>query len=105
MNFSGKKSETYVICEVGKGLYDVTKFIGDFYETHEVKITSRSASCTCFGFRVQKDKTQHKHCLMVKFWIENLDKEPGYAFWYEGEDLEFNKFIDFEAITKYMEVA
>lgn len=55
---------------------------------------SNGLRCTCLGWRWQKDKSQHQHCKMVKFWKENLNEESGYCLWWDGEDLEFNRFIN-----------
>lgn len=64
-------------------MYAVKKLTGSSFEVtnlidHPKSYTvSKNAlghySCDCMGFARQKDKTQHKHCLMVKALEELQD--------------------------------
>ena len=74
-------------------IYEIANFVDGGKEPHSIyKVKySRGYSCDCPGYWRQKDKTQHKHCLIVKFWVEHL--EDGYCLWFEDENIEFRKFI------------
>jgi len=86
---------TYTVREIKPGIYEIANFVDGNKEPHSVyKVKySRGYLCDCPGYWRQKDKTQHKHCLIVKFWIEHLDKELGYALWFDGNDIEYHQFI------------
>ena len=91
-------TDIYTIRQVAKENFE----IANKDDVYTVKVRNKIYTCDCFGFRRQHDKSQHKHCKMVRFWIDNLDKEPGFAFWWENEDLEYNKFIDISYLSKYL---
>ncbi len=86
--------EYYIPKVISKDKYEIASF-KDSKEPYGVYIVLKrnNFSCDCMGFFRQKDKTQHKHCKVIKFWIEHLDYEPGYCFWYEGKDLEFKQLL------------
>lgn len=86
----------YIVRQLNADTYEVTNF-GDYsipLSVYKVKITKHSISCSCPGFYRQKDKSEHKHTRIVDFWLKNLDGKAGYAFWFDGEDLEYRKFLD-----------
>ncbi len=82
----------YVIREVRKDIFEVVVFENASHPNAVYEVDRNRQNyfaCTCPGYRWQRDKTQHKHVLLVKFWIENLDKEPGFLMWFDGEDIEY----------------
>jgi hypothetical protein len=88
----------YVVREKIKGSYDITNFDDDVYTTYVVK----NGKCNCMGYSRQHNKKEHKHCKLVDFWINNLDKEPGFALWFDGEDIEYNRFIDIYKVKEVL---
>ncbi len=94
----------YTIRQIQKNKYEITSF-EDYPEgvCYEVTVRNNYYSCDCRCYRIQKDKKAHKHCRIVKFWIENLESEPGYSFWLDGEDIEYNKFIDTSYIKRALQ--
>lgn len=96
----------YTIRKVSTHKYEVTSF--EKYsegECYEVTHRNNTTYCDCIGFRRQKNKEEHKHCRIVKFWINNLESEPGYCFWLDGDDIEYNKFIDTSYLKRTLENA
>lgn len=87
--------EYYIPRIISKDKYEIASF-KDSKEPYGVyTVLKRNYfSCDCIGFYRQKDKTQHKHCNIVEFWINYLNCEPGFCFWYENEDLEFKQFFN-----------
>lgn len=89
-------------------VYEVATFEHSSTPTHVCKVTTNNKmqlSCNCLGYHRQKDKTQHKHCRLVKFYIENLEKLDGYIFWFEDNDesIEYTKLFDLEFLEKKLE--
>ncbi len=95
-------SNLYVVRESTTNIYEIANFVDGEKEPHSVyKVKySRGYSCDCLGYWRQKDKTQHKHCLIVKFWKEHLN-DIGYCLWFDGDDIEYRKFITKE-IEKWL---
>lgn len=92
-----EEQATYTVREVKPDIYEVTNFIDGRKEPHSVynvRKTPRSYTCDCPGFWRQRNKDEHKHCLIVKFWVENLEKELGCALWFDGDDIEYYKFVN-----------
>ena len=85
--------------------YEISTFVDGSKESISVyKVTLRNNNyyCDCPGYWRQKVKEDHKHCRIVKFWIENLDMEMGYCFWLDNENnIEYHKFITKE-IERYV---
>lgn len=96
--------EYFVRQTLKPNIYEVSKFEGkkDSDGVYYVKYTPKIKYCSCYGWHRQRDKSQHKHIKLTDFWINFLDKEPGYVFWYEGEDLEYRKVFDIESIQNYI---
>lgn len=88
----------YVIREHIKDNYQITSFEDEFYTSYVIK----NGKCSCMGFCRQKNKKEHKHCLLVDFWINNLDKRPGFALWFEDDDIEYHKFIDIYKVKEVL---
>jgi hypothetical protein len=42
---------------------------------------------------MQKDKSEHKHCKMVRFWMSHGSPE-GSAIWEDGGEFKMNKFVE-----------
>ncbi len=63
----------YAVKKLSDVTFEVTN-LEDHPKTYTVsKSTSGVYACDCMGFPRQKDKTQHKHCLMVKALEELQD--------------------------------
>jgi len=100
--------EVFVVTQVKKNVYNVAKFgdnkrvTGDkeAISVSQVTISKDYYHCDCVGFRMQKDKSQHKHCLIVDFIIKNIDNCIGYCFWFENDTIKYNKFFDYEYVEK-----
>lgn len=90
-------SNIYLINQVEEGKYSIANF-GPYKEPEGVYYVRRSSkgyySCDCRGYRVQDDKTKHKHCRLVKFWLENLEGQEGFALWFDGDDMEYRRFVE-----------
>jgi hypothetical protein len=56
----------YSVKKLSNTNYQVTNLNDDPKMYTVVKSSKGHYSCDCMGFSRQKDKTQHKHCLMVK---------------------------------------
>ena len=88
---------TYVISEIENSRFQIANFEDSAAPegVYEVLYTkSRDyMSCNCRGFRMQKDKSEHKHCKMVRFWM-TLGKPGGAAVWQEGDEYKMNKFVE-----------
>jgi hypothetical protein len=69
----------YLIKEIKSQLFEVANFVDDKYphSVYQVKWTQTNDyfHCNCPGFRMQKIKDEHKHCIAVKEWIK-LGKKP-----------------------------
>ena len=50
--------------------------------------------------RGNEKKSSATQILIVKFWKENLEETDGYAFWIEGDDIEYNHFMPTNAFSK-----
>jgi len=109
----GVFDETFTIRKSKKdGVYEVAKFgdvkrcVGDNdVVVHDVTYKNSKLYCDCKGFRWHKDKPEeHKHCKLVKFWVDKLDSQPGFVLWFEGssDDIEYRKFIDTTIFDKYL---
>lgn len=87
---------TYVITEVDKNRFQIANFEDSAAPdgVYEVLYTpSRDyLSCNCRGFRMQKDKSEHRHCKMVRHWMSQ-GKPDGIAIWEEGETYKMNRFV------------
>jgi hypothetical protein len=96
-------SDTYVVRKTRKkDTWDISKF-SDYKDADSMFTVSKRGttySCDCPGFWRQKDKSEHKHCKIVKFWKENLEETDGYAFWLEGDDIEYNHFMPTNSFVK-----
>lgn len=82
---------SFIPRKIANGVYEIASFdnTSEPGGVYRVKITNQSISCNCPGFWRQKDKTQHKHTKIVKFWLDHLYGVPGYAFWLDAhEDVE-----------------
>ena len=88
--------ENYLLTPINKNKFQIATFEYDKEPKGVYTITKRGNNyfCDCMGYYRQKKKEEHKHCLVARFWIENLEKELGYVFWFEGSDIEFNRFIN-----------
>ena len=90
-------SEAYVISQIENNRFQIAGF-GDsaapegVYEVLYTK-TRDYMSCNCRGFRMQKDKSEHKHCKMVRFWMSQGSPE-GSAIWQEDEVFKMNRFVE-----------
>lgn len=78
---------TYLIRKV-KDYYEVTNTEENF-----VSYRVKNKTCNCPGFYMQKDKSNHKHIKLVEFWKKELKEEYGYALWFNGEKVEYNKWM------------
>lgn len=106
----GVFDETFYIRESKKkGKYEVAKF-GDTKRciggedpiVHEVTYSGKRVYCDCPGYRWHRnDPMKHKHVRLVAFWVENLECEPGYVFWFDGDDIEYRKAFNLEELKKY----
>lgn len=87
-----KEQVIYIVRKIKPNIYEIATFVdGKFHSVYTVKY-SRGYSCDCPGYWRQKDKTQHKHCLIVKFWVENL--EEGFCLWFENDEIKYHQFIE-----------
>lgn len=90
-------SETYIVTQLEPNRFQIAGF-GDsaapdgVYETLYTK-TRDWMSCNCRGFRMQKDKSEHRHCKMVRWWI-GQGKPDGVAIWEESGEYKMNKFVE-----------
>ena len=87
---------TYVVSESNvKDTWQIAKF-SDYKDADSVFNVSkrgRTYHRDCPGFWRQKDKSEHKHIRIVKFWKEELEQPTGMALWFEDEEIEYNQFI------------
>jgi hypothetical protein len=88
---------TYLIKEIQNNRFQIANFEDSaapegVYELLYTK-TRDYMSCNCRGFRMQKDKSEHKHCKMARFWMSQ-GKPEGVALWeYDGE-YKMNRFVE-----------
>jgi hypothetical protein len=88
---------TYLIKELESNRFQIANFEDSaspegVYELLYTK-TRDYMSCNCRGFRMQKDKSEHKHCKMARFWMSQ-GKPEGTAIWEDGGDFKMNRFIE-----------
>lgn len=63
----------YAVKKLSNSIFEVTN-LEDEPKTYKVTKSRKGYySCNCMGYHRQKDKTQHKHCLMVKALEEMED--------------------------------
>ena len=87
--------ETYFVKEKAPNEFLIGKFEDSRYPTGVYTVTKkRYFSCNCPGFYRQHDKTQHKHCLLIKFWQEKLESASGFMFWFNEGDIEYRRVFD-----------
>lgn len=99
-----EKLDLYIVREVKPDIYEIANFVDgtkEPYSIYNVRRTTKSYSCDCPGFWRQKNKPDHKHCRIVKFWVENLEKTFGCAMWFDGDDIEYHRFAD-ERLEKWL---
>lgn len=88
---------TYVILETKPNRFQLANFEDSASPegVYEVMYTqSRDyMSCSCRGFRMQKVKEDHKHCKMVRWWLQQ-GKPEGAAIWEDAEKYMMNKFVE-----------
>lgn len=63
----------YAVKKLSNSEFEVTNMKDDPITYSINKNTRGNYSCDCRGFYNQKDKTQHKHCLMVQA-LEELEE-------------------------------
>lgn len=89
-------SETYVVTKTKKPRsWEIAKF-SDYKDADSLYQVSKRGNkywCNCPGFARQKNKEEHKHCLIVKHWVENLQETEGTALWVENDEIKSYKFI------------
>jgi hypothetical protein len=89
-------SESYLIRETPKSkTWEITKF-SDYREpdsTYTVTERAGHYHCNCPGYWRQKNKDEHKHTQLVRFWREKLSEAEGYSLWFDGEDIEYFNFL------------
>ena len=89
-------SDLYLVKDTNtKNTWEISKF-SDYKDADSVyKVTKKGKSyhCDCPGYWRQKDKSEHKHSRIVKFWEEELEKPIGMALWFENDEIEYNQFI------------
>ena len=61
----------YSVKKLDSALFSVTNM--ENYNTYTVTKNNNKYTCDCMGFGRQHDKSQHKHCLMVKALEEMED--------------------------------
>jgi len=88
---------TYLIKEIQNNRFQIANFEDSAAPegVYEILYTkSRDyLSCNCRGFRMQKDKSEHKHCKRVRFWMSHGSPE-GSAIWEDGGEFKMNKFVE-----------
>lgn len=88
--------DTYTVINTNvENTWQITKF-SDYKDADSVfKVTKRGQSyhCDCPGYWRQKDKTEHKHIRIVKFWENDLEQPEGMALWFEDNEIEYNQFM------------
>jgi hypothetical protein len=88
---------TYLIKEIQNNRFQIANFEDSAAPegVYEILYTkSRDyLSCNCRGFRMQKDKLEHKHCKIVRFWMSHGSPE-GSAIWEDGGEFKMNKFVE-----------
>ena len=98
-------SDTYVVAKSVKSkTWQISKFSDYKDADSQYTVTERAGHyhCDCPGFYRQKNKDEHKHIQIIKFWRESLEEEQGYALWFDkDESIEYNKFCpDIEEYVK-----
>jgi hypothetical protein len=98
----------YAVKKITNSDFQVTNLQDDPITYNVTKNNRGHYSCDCRGFYVQKDKTQHKHCLMVKA-LEEMEDYDSFvidkdwkvvdAFSYKEMLDQFETFMD-EVIEK-----
>lgn len=88
---------TYLIKELESNRFQIANFEDSaapegVYEVLYTK-TRDYMSCNCRGFRMQKDKSEHKHCKMARFWMSQ-GKPEGVAVWEDGGEYKMNRFVE-----------
>lgn len=90
----------YIVRELGDNKYQIADFTDGERDCHSAYIVIKRGDkyiCDCMGYIRQHDKSIHKHSRIVRFWVENLEKEHGYAFWLDSdEEIEYHRFINLE---------
>lgn len=88
-------SDTYVVYEVKRNQWKITKFSDykDADSSFQVSKRGEHYHCNCPGYSRQKNKDEHKHILIVKYWKEELNSQEGCGLWFEGELIKSNNFI------------
>jgi hypothetical protein len=88
---------TYLIKEIQNNRFQIANFEDSAAPegVYEILYTKSRyyLSCNCRGFRMQKDKSEHKHCKMVRFWMSHGSPE-GSAIWEDGGEFKMNKFVE-----------
>ena len=90
-------ADQYIIRQSSKPrVWEIAKFSDDYEPSgiYNVKLHGKNYSCDCPGYWRQKNKDEHKHIRLVKFWRENLEEEHGFALWLDGPDIEYSRFCD-----------
>lgn len=88
---------TYVVTAIEANRFQIVNFEDSASPegVYEVLYTKNRdyMSCNCRGFKMQKDKTEHRHCKIVRFWMEQ-GKPEGSAIWEENSKYNINRFVD-----------
>ena len=96
-------SDTYIITKTRvKNTWEIAKF-SDYKDADSVyKVNKRgnTYNCDCPGYWRQKDKSEHKHSRIVKFWNEELEQPDGMALWFENDEIEYNQFMPSNSFMK-----
>ena len=99
-------STEYFVRESQPKTYEITVFEDGRKEekcTYIVKKPGRYYSCNCPGYWRQKHKSEHKHCRIVKFWIEELNKQYNYVFWIdELDNICYNRIYNLEELRRML---
>jgi hypothetical protein len=90
-------ADSYTVKKLNKSNnWEINKFTDNSFtpvETYTVSKTKDFYWCNCMGFRRQKNKDEHKHIKLVKFWESSLEGQPGFVFWFDGQDIEYNNMF------------
>ena len=88
---------TYVITEKASNRFQIANFEDSAAPegVYEVSYTkSRDyMSCNCRGFRIQKIKEDHRHCKMVRWWMEQ-GRPEGTAVWEDDGEYKIHRFVE-----------
>jgi len=96
-------SDTYIIKNTHvKNTWEIAKFSGykDVDSVYKISKKGQTYNCDCPGYWRQKNKSEHKHSRIVKFWNEELDQSEGMALWIKDDDIEYNQFISSNSFIK-----